>query len=112
MSTLEAARGWTPKVAAWTDEVAARTDEVAARTDEVAAWTDEIAARTNKVAARRGRGRVERLKNREKLSVSSMRKDESDTHQPGPCSRSCHIPTPSIRITARAHRMRGLNDLV
>ena len=133
MLTLEGARGQTPEVAArmdevaartdevaaWTDEVAARTDEVAtwtdevaARTDEVAAWTDEIAMRTNKVAARRGQGCVERSKNREKSSVSSTRKDESDTHQPGPCSRSRHIPTPSIRITARAHRMRGLNNLV
>ena len=98
--------------AARTDEVAAWTDEVAARTDEVAAWMDEIAARTNKVAARRGRGHVERSKNREKSSVSSTCKDESDTHQPGPCSRSRHIPTPSICITACAHRMQGLNDLV
>ena len=116
MSTLEGMRGWTPEVAArmdevatrtdevaaWTDKVAARTDEVAtwtdeiaARTDEVATWTDEIAARTDeiatrmdKVAARRGRGRVERSENREKSSVSGTCKDESDTHQPGPCSHS------------------------
>ena len=49
------------------------------------------------------------MKSREKLSVSSTRKEESETHQPAPCSCSRRIPIP-IRITMRAHRLRGLND--
>ena len=93
------------KAAVRMDEVAVRTDEVAAWMDEVATRTDEIAAWMDKVAARRGRGRMERLMNREKLSVLSTRKDKSETHQPGSCSRSHCIPIPTIHITARAHRL-------
>ena len=59
--------------------------------------------------AQRGQGRAERPKNIAKFSVSSTRKKESGTHQPAPCSCSRRIPIP-IRITARAHRLRGLNN--